>query len=58
MLSEGVVKIFEKKIHRGIHKQKLGKVKKTEVWVVRRFFEERAKNRRGEGGFHPQPWSL
>ena len=38
-LSEGVNKIFrEKKFHRGIHNQKLGKVKKFQVWVVKRFF--------------------
>ena len=40
----------EKKIHRDIRNQKLGK-----VLVVRRFFEERAKNRRRGGGWIPPP---
>ena len=40
VLSLGVIKIFrEKKFHRGIRNQKLGKVKKFQVWFVRRFFE-------------------
>ena len=50
-----VLTIFleREKIHRGIRNQKLGKVKKFQVWVVRRFFEQRAKNCRGDGFHHP-----
>ena len=37
MLSESVNKIFrEQKFQRGIRNQKLGKVKKFQVWVVRK----------------------
>ena len=40
VLLEGVKKNFrEKKIHRGIRNQNLGKVKQFQVWVVRRCFE-------------------
>ena len=41
-----LTKFSEKNFHRGIRNQKLGKVKKFQVWVVRRFFELRAKNSR------------
>ena len=53
--SEGVNKFFSKK--RGIRNQKLRKVKKFQAWVVRRFFEYRAKAV-GGGGFHPLPYGL
>ena len=35
--------------HKGIRNKKFGKVKNVQVWVARRFFEQRAKHHRGKG---------
>ena len=40
VLSECVDKFFWKKFHRGIRNQKLGKVEKFQVWVVRKFLSK------------------
>ena len=45
----------ENKFHRSIRNQKLGKVKKFQVWVVGTSLNDRAKNSRGGGGDSSPP---